>query len=398
MPRRSCPANRSTRHNELIQGHDDDIAPHLLVDERRGSSEWLAFHEMRGRGLGGQREGAHGVHDHVHPEEGNCGERKLGDSRSSRDEVETHRHHIHDQLELEELANGLEHVAPPQHSLGHRLDVIVEDDNVASLLGNFGAGDAERKAHVGILERGRVVGAVARDGNNLTERLLQVAQHELIGRGGAREYPDLDRDGFFLALAHLAEHRALKDEAVVAVLENSSLPRDGLSGELVITGDHAHDHSRLAQEPDSLRRLRADRVLDAGDAEEREVSLRGLVAQTARRRVEVDVRDAERAKTRGRHRGDGFLRGGEILRGEVPHRAVRLHHLGAELHDNLRRSLDVKSDAAVHRHGCAHALSRGREVIPLRHVVLLAPRHVREVAGLGKITLPRGPQILDELK
>ena len=199
-------------------------------------------------------------------------------------------------------------------------------------------------------------------------------------------------------MAHLAEHRALKDEAVVAILENSSLPRDGLGGELIITGDHAHDHSRLAQEPDSLRRLRADRVLDAGDAEEREVSLRGLVAQTARRRVEVDVRDAERAKTRGRHRGDGLLRGGEILRGEVPHRAVRLHHLGAELHDNLRRSLDVKSDAAVHRHGCAHALSRGREVIPLRHVVLLAPRHVREVAGLGKITLARGPQILDELK
>ena len=122
---------------------------------------------MRGRGLGGQRQRAHGVHDHVHPEQGNRREGKLGDASRGGNEVKAHRHHVNDQLELEELADGLEHVAAPQHSLGHGRNVIVEDDDVASLLCDFGAGDAERKAHVRILERGRVVGPVAGDGHHL---------------------------------------------------------------------------------------------------------------------------------------------------------------------------------------------------------------------------------------
>ena len=54
---------------------------------------------------------------------------------------------------------------------GH--EVVIHDDDVRSILGHVGALDAHRETHVGLLERGGVVGAVARHGDRLPLVALQ---------------------------------------------------------------------------------------------------------------------------------------------------------------------------------------------------------------------------------
>eukprot|EP00961_Rhodomonas_salina_P168280 2268471-Rhodomonas_salina.2 len=56
---------------------------------------------------------------------------------------------------------------PGTHRFDDGDEVVVHDDDVRGVLGHVRALDAHGEAHVGLLEGGRVVGAVARNGNGL---------------------------------------------------------------------------------------------------------------------------------------------------------------------------------------------------------------------------------------
>ncbi len=66
---------------------------------------------------------------------------------------------------------------------------IVEQHDLAGLLGDLGAGDAHRQADVGFLQGRGVVGAVAGDGHHLAEFLQQLDHPELVQRPGAGQHP-----------------------------------------------------------------------------------------------------------------------------------------------------------------------------------------------------------------
>ena len=61
---------------------------------------------------------------------------------------------------------------------------VVEQDDLAGLLGHLGAGDAHRQADVGFLQGRGVVGAVAGDGHHLAQFLQQLDHPVLVQRPG----------------------------------------------------------------------------------------------------------------------------------------------------------------------------------------------------------------------
>ena len=65
-------------------------------------------------------------------------------------------------------------------------EVVVLQDHVAGVLGDVGAGDAHRDADVGLLERGRVVDAVAGHRDDLAIALQRLDDAQLVLGGHAR--------------------------------------------------------------------------------------------------------------------------------------------------------------------------------------------------------------------
>ena len=58
---------------------------------------------------------------------------------------------VHSQLELEELGDGIVHVATPHHRLDYAREVVVGEDDVGSLLCHISASNAHCKTDVSLL-------------------------------------------------------------------------------------------------------------------------------------------------------------------------------------------------------------------------------------------------------
>ena len=78
-----------------------------------------------------------------------------------------HGDNVHSQLELEELGDAVVDIPPPHDGLDDAGEVVVGEDDVASLLGHVRAGDPHREPDIRLLEGGRVVGSVSGDGHHL---------------------------------------------------------------------------------------------------------------------------------------------------------------------------------------------------------------------------------------
>ena len=130
------------------------------------------------------------------------------------------------ELELQELAYTVEHVAAPQHRADDGAEVVVEEHDVGGVFSDVGAGDAHGDAHVGIFEREHVV-----DGHRLRAQLSAAYQSEgerarqtvrnllhgalFRGRMIAKERLEEGENG--LAVAHLLS--AVADEVVSALFD-----------------------------------------------------------------------------------------------------------------------------------------------------------------------------------
>ena len=77
------------------------------------------------------------------------------------------------QLELDEALDVLVERPAPVDRLDDGGEGVVEQDDLAGLLGDLGAGDAHGQADVGLLQGRGVVGAVAGDGHHLAQLLQQ---------------------------------------------------------------------------------------------------------------------------------------------------------------------------------------------------------------------------------
>ena len=116
------------------------------------------------------------------------------------------------------------------------------DDDVGRLLGDLRARDAHGEADVSGAQRGRVVGSVARDSDDLSPRLERRDKQVLVGGRGASKHGKR-LDGLrALRVAEAAEGGALHDDAARA--QDAAL-QAGREGETWSEG-------KLAQPPDTL--------------------------------------------------------------------------------------------------------------------------------------------------
>mmetsp|Transcript_11062 Transcript_11062/g.26853 ORF Transcript_11062/g.26853 Transcript_11062/m.26853 type:complete len:414 (-) Transcript_11062:540-1781(-) len=157
--------------HQLPRGVQNHVLDHGLGEDAAVARVWLPEEQRARRILGRESERGEGVHDEVNPQHLDGGERRLGED--CRPHTCHHdRRDVHRELELEELADVVVHAAPPLHRLYDGREVVVEDDNVRRVLGHLRAGLAHGKAHVRALQRGGVVGPIARHGNGLRLRDL----------------------------------------------------------------------------------------------------------------------------------------------------------------------------------------------------------------------------------
>ena len=261
-------------------------------------------------------------------------------------------------LEADEAQQVVVDGAPQADRLHDRAEVVVGEDHHRGLLGDLRAGDAHGDADVGLLERRRVVHAVAGHGDDVALLAQDVHEVDLVLGGDAGEDADAVDLAHRLVVAQGAEVGAGHGAALDAQLAGDRLGRDR-----VVAGDHADlDAGRMGGRDGGLGG-RSRRVHDAHDREERQpVQQRQQVrVRVERGRVEVLVA--------GRHDPQALraqaLVLGEVVVAELCDRAlravgaVRADGAGEEL---VRRALDVAADDVLAR-VVRHAVEGGHHLV-----------------------------------
>ena len=159
----------------------------------------------------------------------------------------------HAHLEADVLDEVVVEPAPELDRLDDRREVVVGEDHRRGLLRDLGAGDAHGDADVGLLERRRVVDAVAGHAHDVPLALEDVDEpHLLLGRH-AGDDADLVDLAVGLLVAELGELRAGDGAAL-----DAELARDRRGGDRVVAGDHPHlDAGRVRRGDRGLRGRRA---------------------------------------------------------------------------------------------------------------------------------------------
>ena len=190
------------QYNDLIDRIENDVTPHLRVDDVLGSGVRLTGQQLLSGWVGGEGKGSEGVHDQVDPKHLHGGERGVLENCRPKESHEE-RHHIDSQLELQEFPHTVEDVPPVLDSSDDGTEVVVEQDDACCLLGHLRACDSHCEADICLFEGGCVVGAVAGHGYNVLEVLEAGGEVVLVGGGGACQYSKLVCD--FLELLHVAD-------------------------------------------------------------------------------------------------------------------------------------------------------------------------------------------------
>ena len=159
-----------------------------------------------------------------------------------------------------------------------RREVVVRQDHPRGLLGHLGALDAHGDADVGLLERGRVVHAVAGHRHDLLVGLDRLHQPKLVLRAGAREHVDVAHALLQRGGVHLLDLCAGDRGLAVADAEHLG---DRRGGDLVIAGDHRDADAAAMTFLHRRDGFLARRIEQADQSEQDEVARQVGRAETA---------------------------------------------------------------------------------------------------------------------
>ena len=198
-------------------------------------------HDVRVDGIDAQGQGGQAVRHQVDPEDLD-GQERNGEAEQGGREHDQDLAQVAGQQEVDELADVVVD-APAFLDGGHdRGEVVVGDDHVRDFLGHVRPGDAHGDTDVGLLDRGRVVDAVAGHGHDLALAPPGPDGPELVlGRD-----PGVDRhplDGRLeLGVAEAVDILAGQGLRVFAV--KAELAGDGHGRVPVVAGDHHRPYAR----------------------------------------------------------------------------------------------------------------------------------------------------------
>mmetsp|Transcript_17038 Transcript_17038/g.49349 ORF Transcript_17038/g.49349 Transcript_17038/m.49349 type:complete len:683 (+) Transcript_17038:872-2920(+) len=373
--------------DENADGGEADIdADHHVPEEDPRRDELVVAgpgrfrHDVLVRRVEAESRGGRAVRDEVHPEELH-GDHALRDAQQGSQEDGGHLADVG----ADEVADEGLHVGVNGPTLLNRRhdggEVVVRQDHVRRLLRHLRARDAHGDTDGRLLERRRVVDAVAGHGGHLP--LLPQHAHELLLVARLRAREDARAASVHEQAAALLEASGEEVRAgeglvghVLALLEDADLLGDGLGGVLGVARDHDDADPRHGTLLDGPVHLRARGVLDAHEPEKSHARLdAGKVG---------GVREGLVRRVRGGLGGGVVRERTEVLldgaREDAQGPARHLVHLG---HDAVARrggELHVRAvDEALVRATAEHGL-RGALDEELRRLHLLA-RLARQLLG-----------------
>ena len=259
---------RAAAHDER---RDQDAPQHGPVEDRLARIARRVGKLVALRPFAGEEDVLDAVRHQIEPEELHRQQRHRQAERQREQEQQDLRgagrhEHEHDLADV-----GVGHAAGADAG-DDRGEVVVGDDDVGALLGDVGALAPHGDADMGVLEGGRVVDAVAGDGDEMAVALERPDDGQLLDRlhprvdaGRPRQRVERRFPGG-LRLRHLLARDDLRLREV-----DSRLPRDGARGPRVVAGDHDDLDAGLPAGRNRPGHLRPQRVLHAGETEEIEV-------------------------------------------------------------------------------------------------------------------------------
>ncbi len=146
------------------------------------------------------------------------------------------------QLELDEALDVLIERSAPLHRLDDGGERIVEKDDLACLLRHLGAGNAHCQTDVGLLQRRRIVGAIAGHRHHLVQLLQQLDDAVLVQRPGTGKDGHIRQADFQFVVGQLAELVAGHDGRVgrvdggVSAIYQADVKGDGAGRLDVVSG------------------------------------------------------------------------------------------------------------------------------------------------------------------
>ena len=343
---------RDGSHN---QTDENDVAPHLSVDHAIGEFARFACHHVVGGRVDTHGERRSCVGKQVDPQQLR-GEQRHGDTLAARlgDAEESGEHHTAEDGEhladvgAQQIAQELTDVVENATAFAHRLDdgaeVVVGEDHLGTLLGNFGTGDAHRDADVRGFDGGRVVHAVAGHGHDIALPLQRFDDFQLVFRRNARVHGDF-AGGLVerllvrqLVELNAGEHFATKvgaaDRAAVSVrFNNAQIAGDACRGKRMVTGNHDGADAGAMRFGDGIAHFGTRRIDDADHADPDQVAFQhiALVGDVGDVTGGVDAHARHCGERSGAERTVGLAQravrfGGQAFHGGEDLLAIALRH------------------------------------------------------------------------
>ena len=156
----------------------DNLAHHILADDSFVSALGFFVHKAVESRLAAECQRRERIHYEVYPQNLDNVERRSQVEQRA-DERNQHRSDVDCKLENDELSDRIEDCASVKYRLVDRVEVVVKDNDIGSLLCDLRAA-AHRKTDVGFLQRGRVVYAVARHTRDKVKLLRYAHQTALV--------------------------------------------------------------------------------------------------------------------------------------------------------------------------------------------------------------------------
>ena len=364
------------QYDEEDDAHADDVPPHgARDDEVRALAGLFLHHVLAGRD-GSQGQGGEGVHDEVHPQHLRHRQGQVGaDERAQQHDEQGHE--VDGQLEDDEALDVLVERASPHDGRGDAVERVVQQGDVAGFLGHGGA-RSHREAHLGVVQGGGIVRAVAGHGHYGSLLLQQLHEALLVRGAGARHDFQVQHAVQGLFVGEFGKGGA-GDAVAFRVL---GLPQAYLAGNLGggarrVARDNLHADAGGLALAYGGRHVRTDGVADGYDAQEGQVVAAGQFHAVLGRVVIHNLV----GKAQGAHGhvlvGEQLLVHGGAVFGSVHALAVQDDVPALAQHD-FRGALHVEhllaQQGRLHQRG--HVLPFGGEGQLVQHRGVLAQRQV----------------------